>query len=166
MLTREDADGMDKARRALKRRLYKRVAEEEFKKGLIPMSIRQCSLIDSIAMVNKLEEQDKKAVINKYHGVEININTDQIITDKTQIKMTRKVWVKDAYKIQRTDTGYSLIVLYEYKMKDGSVGKRTMSMMRKELVSSLKINKITVDDITCRILNEQEYTALTAVEVD
>lgn len=162
ILCKEDADLMDKARVAEKKRVFRLIAKEEMRLGILPISQKTMKNINSIKYIQDLEQKNISDKKDLKHSICIDIETNTI-TEEQEKKILSKTWVKNNNKFTKTNNGYMLIVGYEYTKSDGSVSNRTMSMMKKELSSTLKINK---DYINARVICKDEYLKLTTEEVD
>ena len=154
ILAKEDAEIMTKARMAEKKRVYGLLAKEEFKRGLIPVSFRQIDNIQNILDMKKIEELQLADKTDKRYGIRCIIKTNKPFENKILNKLVKKQWIKDEYILTKSPLGYDLQIRYMYKKKDGNMDNRPMSMMKKELCSTLGIER---SDIQAVVITKTDW---------
>lgn len=163
ILSKEDTELMSNARLAEKKRIYRMIAKEEARLGLLPMSTKQMKNICSIQYIQEMEKRNQQNSKDLRYAVLCEIDISDIDENTTE-RMLKKTWVKEFNHFEKqVDNTYRLIVGYEYTKSDGIKCKRTMSMMKKELASCLKIDR---NKITARVICKDEFDRITVKEVD
>ncbi len=156
IVNQEDSELLTQARLAEKKRMFRLVAREEMKLGMIPFSNKTISGVNKIKNMNEFQRDNIK------HSICINITVDEL-DDTRQKKLLSKTWIRNKNHFSKTEDGYRLIVGYDYTNSGGTKSKKSMSMMKKEIGSTLKI---TTDCIDTRVISKDEYRTLTTEQVD
>ena len=162
ILSKEDSELMSNARLAEKKRIYRMIAKEEARLGLLPMSGKQIKNINSIQYIQEMEKKNQENIKNLRYAVLCDIYISDIDENTTE-RILKKTWIKEFNHFEKYETGYILIVGYEYTKSNGIKCKRTMSMMKKELATCLKIDR---NQIESRIICKDEFKRITVKEVD
>ena len=162
IMCKEDSELMANARLAEKKRIYRMVAKEEARLGLLPISLKQMKTINTLGYIQEMEKSQGKNKQDLKYAVVCEIAMDNI-DKKTSDRLLKKTWIRDFNNFEKNEDGYRLIVGYEYTKSDGTTCKRTMSMMKKEIGSCLGLDRNKID---CRVICRDEYNTLTTREVD
>ena len=157
ILAQEDSDYLVKARINEKRRLARIIARGEAKYGMLPMSNSFKKNLEVVKLAEEYEQKKKEKDKDNKYAMKLTINFDKKI-DYTKIdKMLKKTWIVLDYIFIEKDDHYILSVPFEYQTKKGTCSRKTISMAKKEIVSTLKITR---NDIIGESISRNEYNIL------
>ena len=155
MLIKEDNELLDHARKNAKRKMFKLIANEELKRGLIPISNKHLKYINKLIDVTYLEKVQEQDKILKNYGIQISIKYPNELSDKVIAKIKKKIWVKNEFSLTYLDNKYILLVRINYTDSKGKINNRKCSMMKKEILSTLKITP--PPEIIYTIINKEQW---------
>ena len=155
ILIKEDNELLDNARKNAKRKMFRLIANEELKRGLIPISNKHLKYINKLVDVTYLEDVQKQDISLKKYGIRICITYPNEICDKVLAKIKKKIWVKNEFSLSYLDDKYILLVRYNYTDSKGKTSNRKCSMMMREILSTLKINPNP--EIIGTVINKEQW---------